>query len=162
MKFKLHVEVRQVDVAKALENLTYSVDGCPVHHAILRAIGHSVPMTVHYTGIRIKLLGGQACGYDYQQWYVYNHISTWIQICARNPRWNMEPDILRSLLYMPDFDFDLPLNEAAWEALGLREPCAQCGQFQREQGSKLCVMCIPEEITGKESIGRAGQMQQAI
>jgi len=75
MQLKLHIKVRQVDVAKALEESSTAFASKIVYHAILRAIGHHAEISVAYDGVRIKLLGKKTAeSYYYEEPHVTKHI----------------------------------------------------------------------------------------
>jgi hypothetical protein len=122
MEHKLHVEVRQVDVAKALEESATVGAYKILEYAILRAIGHYAEISVFRDGVTIKLPSKKTpVGYYYQGLDATRHAMRWDHLQAKNVPWVATQ--YHTKPQMPDFDFDLPLDEVAWKALGLGASC---------------------------------------
>ena len=126
---RLRIEVRQEDIdkAKARRWITPPWRNCPVYRAIARQTGYR-RVDVGLSKLVIQGFGrGVSWAYDLppeaRQWlYRYYH--------GRDEHEGMEP-----------FSFDLELDTLGTKFLCLNAPCMRCGDYPRESGEPVCVVC---------------------
>ncbi|ETX05102.1 hypothetical protein [Candidatus Entotheonella palauensis] len=126
---RLRIEVTQEDIAKAkrLKWITLPWRNSPVYRAIVRQIG--------YRHVDVGLSQLTILGHRRSAWSTYAfppEARQWLQRYYRS-KGQHEP--------IEPFTFDLELDARGAKILCLNQPCSRCGDYPRESGETVCVVC---------------------